>query len=346
MTPEMIEARKQFGRILSRSRRAAKLDRCLWCGKQIIRFCDSHTIPQLVLRNLAPDGMLDYANTILENPLMKLDQGIAEANIFHLLCKECDSVLFQEYENLENLKRPPTGQMLAQIALKDLFLIMSKRLLEIELYDQVKDRMHPIYVKRKQEVNSLDKRNFFEEFDHIKEMLEFEKYDFELITWDKVGYKVPVAFQDPVTVYGDMNGDLIVDIYDHSPEKKKKQMHMCVLPLDDCTVIFTFYNKTDTEYDQFAEQLRSMDQVTRLKFLGYFMFFISEDMMLAKKFPHRTYFYEQVRKMFLDQYDFWTSTNEEFELGKYRNLKKFKHWKEDMFPAILTDRYAIMEEKP
>lgn len=166
----------------------------------------------------------------------------------------------------------------------------------------------------------------------------------ELITWDKVSYQVPVAFQDPLTVYGDMNGDMIIDIYDESNRISIKQMHMCVFPMDDCSVIFTFYNKADTEYDRFAEQLRSMDQEKRLKFLGYFMFFISEDMILAKKFPHRTYFYNQVRGMFMDHYDIWTETKEEFEWGKQRNLNRFKYWKEDMFPAILTEKYAMKKE--
>lgn len=146
MTPELIEARKQFSAILSRSRSAAKLDRCLWCGKKITRFCDSHTIPQMVLRNIATDGKLDYANAIIENPLIKADQGIAEANVFRLLCNECDGTLFQEYENPENLKQMPTGRMMAQIALKDIFRIMSKRLLEIELYDQMKEKMNPFYL--------------------------------------------------------------------------------------------------------------------------------------------------------------------------------------------------------
>ena len=343
MIPELIEARKQYGRILSQSKKAAKPDRCLWCGKKITRFCDSHTIPKMVLRNIAIDGELDYANTILENPLAKADQGMAEAGVFHLLCNECDNTKFQEYENLENLKHQPTQQMLAKIALKNFFLIINKRLIEIELYkhDQAEDQLQLSYLNRKQEINLLDKRDFFSELDRIKEMFETEDYSFELITWDKVNYIVPVAFQAPITVYGDMNGELVIDIYDHSGKVKTKQMHMCVFPLDDCSVIFTFYNKADTEYDRFAEQLRSMDQERRLKFLGYFMFFISEDMMLAKKFPHRTYFYDQAREMFMDGYDIWSSIKEVFEYGARRNLNRFKQWKEDMFPAILTKRYAI-----
>lgn len=141
-----------------------------------------------------------------------------------------------------------------------------------------------------------------------------------------------------------MNGEVVINIYNHSDEEKIKQMHMCVFPLDDCSVIFTFYNRTDTEYEKFAEQLRDMEEYKRLKFLGFFMFFISEDMMLAKRYPHRTYFYDQVKPVFKDGYDFLVGTKEEFEWGKRRNLNKFKNWKEDWLPAILTERYGVREE--
>ena len=345
MTPELIEARRQFGRLFSKSKSAAKPDRCLWCGKKISRFCDSHTIPQMVLKNIDSNGKFDYANTILENPLIKYDQGMAEANIFHLLCTDCDNTLFQDYENLSNLKRSPTDRMLAQIALKNLLLILSKRLLEIEFFDLINEQMDPFFIQRKQMFNQLDKRDFFLEFDRIRQMLETDEYNYEIITYDKVNYKVPIAFQGALTVYGDMNGEMVIDIYDDSASKTIKQMHMCVFPLDDCSVIFTFYNKTDSEYVNFARQLKSMNQEKRLKFLGYFMFFISEDMMIAKKFPHRTYFYEQVKKMFREQYEFWTDSKEEYEGVKAQNLSKFKYWKEDSFPGILTQKYAIKDER-
>ena len=343
MTEELIEARKQYGRILSQCKKAAKPDRCLWCGKQISRFCESHTIPQMVLKNIATDGKFDYVNTIMELPISKNDQGMAEANIFNLLCLNCDNTLFQEYENLENLKKKPTGCMLSQIALKDMLYIISKRLVEIELYDRIKEQMQPFFINRKQLINQLDKRDFFSELERIRTMIEKEEYNYELITYDKVNYKIPIAFQGQLTVYGDMNGDVINDIYDDSDVVRTKQMHMCAYPLDDCSVIFTFYNKNDTEYNNFVDQLRGMDQEKRLKFLGYFMLFISEDMLIAKKLPHRSYFYEQVRKMFMDQYEIWTDTKEEFNLEKARNQFRFKFWREDSFPGILTRKYAIRE---
>lgn len=107
------------------------------------------------------------------------------------------------------MKQMPTGRMMAQIALKDIFRIMSKRLLEIELYDQMKEKMNPFDLDYRQGINRLDKRDFFSEIDRIKKILETGTNDFELMTWDKVYYKVPVAFQNALTVYGDMNPELL-----------------------------------------------------------------------------------------------------------------------------------------
>ena len=341
ISPEIIEARKQIGKIISKSRSAAKPDRCLLCGKKISRFCDSHTVPRMVLKNIENNGKFDYANTILQNPLLNTDQGMKEATVFNLICNDCDNTLFQEYENLENLKKPPTERMLAQIALKDLLHILDKRLVEIQLYNQRDNNMPAAFVNRKQMFNHLDKRDFFSELDRIRAMLDSENYNYRLISWDKVDYIVPVAFQGALTIYGDMNGELVVDIYDEQNPTPIQQMHLCVFPLDDCSVIFSFYNQNDTEYDQFSEQLRRMNQERRLKFLGYLMFFISEDMMIAIKFPHRSFFLGKVQEMFMDNYEFWVDTKEEADMLERRNLMRFKFWKETSFPEILTEKYAI-----
>ena len=37
-------------------------------------------------------------NTILNIPLLKDDKGINEAGTFHLICRDCDSKIFQDYE--------------------------------------------------------------------------------------------------------------------------------------------------------------------------------------------------------------------------------------------------------
>lgn len=51
--------RKKISKLLSEARNAAKPDKCILCGKPQTSFCNSHSVPQLSLRNIASDGTFD-----------------------------------------------------------------------------------------------------------------------------------------------------------------------------------------------------------------------------------------------------------------------------------------------
>lgn len=101
MDEHIIEARKEYSKLSNLSRAQAKRGECIWCGKKITRFCNSHSIPQMVLENIDTDGKVDYFNTIVKIPLINEDKGIGEAGTFKLICKECDNRIFQDYEKLD-----------------------------------------------------------------------------------------------------------------------------------------------------------------------------------------------------------------------------------------------------
>ena len=341
--PDIVEARKRFGRIVSDSRHLAKMDRCLLCGKKTTKFCDSHTIPQLVLKNIETGGKLDYYNSFMANPLENMDQGRKEVTQFRLICSECDGKWFQEYEDEEKLKNLPTERMLNLIALKNVLFFLNKRYFEIEFNRQMNKGGGIDYYEYRQNVKRLDTRDFLWDFDRIREMLDGSGKRYNLISWDRVEYKVPIAFQGQFSVYGDRVGNIVVDIYDHSEKIINKRMHMCVFPLSNCSVIFSFYHEDDHEYDEFAEQIRKMEVEERLSFLGYLLFYICEDMAISKQIPHRTYFYQKVRNMFTDAYDFYTDDKQRasYLMSRHRNM--LKRWTMDTFPGVLTQKYALKE---
>ena len=116
---KIIELRKEYSRIISKSRQQAKKSECLWCGKKITRFCNSHSVPQCVLENIDLDGKLDYFNSMLNLPLINEDKGIGEAGTFKIICSDCDGTIFRDYEELSKLESQPTEIMLEEIALKN-----------------------------------------------------------------------------------------------------------------------------------------------------------------------------------------------------------------------------------
>lgn len=49
---------------------------------------------------------------------MDTENGVNKAGTFHLICNDCDSKIFSDYENPDNYSNQPTQKMIAQMALK------------------------------------------------------------------------------------------------------------------------------------------------------------------------------------------------------------------------------------
>lgn len=344
MDKNIIEVKKQISRLIKNSKQQAKRSECLWCGKKITRFCNSHSLPQCILRNIDTEGKIDYFNSMVELPFINLDKGINEAGIFRLLCRECDGKIFQQYENLEALGKKPSESMLEEIALKNVLMMLNKRYIEIKLYDNMKRKFNmPYPYETQQKTNLLDERDFWWDFVRIKGMInsfDEKKSSYNLFFWRKLEYVIPVAFQGLVTLYGDLEGNIITDIYNSSEDLIIKYMHICMFPLKSSSVVFAFYHEDDTEYDNFAKQFEKLDDNDKLKIISYIVYEYCEDMFFAKKFPHRTWMLNQLKKTFLDTSIIWAFNKENEKYQKSIQLNKLKYMDEE-FPCILFEKYAV-----
>lgn len=347
MDKTIIEARKQFSKLMSMSRQQAKKSECLWCGKKITQFCNSHSVPQCVLRNIDTDGKLDYFNSMVEIPLINSDKGIGEAGTFKLLCRECDGKIFQDYENLESLCAKPSETMLEEIALKNVLMMLNKRYLEVELFDNLKKEFGmPYPYEAKQKVNLLDERDFWWDFIRIKNMMtssDEKKSQFKLFYWTKLDYIIPIAFQGLVTLYGDLDGNMVTDMYNTSEDLIVKHMHICMFPLETTSVVFAFYHEDDKEYDNFANQFERLEDDEKLTVLSYIVYEYCEDMFFSKKFPHRTWITNKLKETFVDSSEIWAFSKNNEEYQKRSNLDKLK-CRDKSFPCILFEKYSVQKQ--
>ena len=341
---EIIALRKEYSRIVNISKQQAKRGECLWCGKKITRFCNSHSVPQCVLKNIDLDGKLDYFNSMLHLPLIKEDKGLGEAGTFRLICSDCDNTIFQDYEELCKLESEPTEIMLEEIALKNVLMMLDKRYFEIELYHTLEKEYNvPYPYAVKQETNTLDERDFWLDFLRIKEMrssLGNNKKAYKMFFWKKLDYVIPIAFQGLVTLYGDLEGDLVTDMYNTSEDVIVKHMHLCMFPLESSSVVFAFYHEDDVEYDNFAEQFGKLEEDEKLAVLSYIVYGYCEDMLFAKKFPHRTWVINKVRDTFMKTTEIWALDKEHAEYQKKLKMKQLKDRDKD-FPCILSKKFAV-----
>lgn len=79
-----------------------KPNKCFICHKKCNSFCNSHTIPRFVLKNIEEEGMV--LRSVLNNDLPKYKKpfGLNKAEMFNLICNDCDKLSFSDYENPEN----------------------------------------------------------------------------------------------------------------------------------------------------------------------------------------------------------------------------------------------------
>lgn len=135
---DLIDVKKEFGRFMRSIQNDSKPDKCILCGQPKTSFCNSHSVPRMCLKNIAVDGKVFQANELVGVDIIDVEKGINNSGTFHFICNECDSKVFQDYENPDVwTENPPTDRVLAQIALKDVLLMLSKRNMETLLWQRV-----------------------------------------------------------------------------------------------------------------------------------------------------------------------------------------------------------------
>ena len=89
-----INERKKYNKYTKKARDLVKDSKCLYCNKEVSSFCNSHSIPEFCLRNIAEDGKVMTLNTFINIPFNKKEKGIGEAGTFQIICRDCDSKIF------------------------------------------------------------------------------------------------------------------------------------------------------------------------------------------------------------------------------------------------------------
>ena len=344
MNDNLVEIRKQINKLMNESKKRAKRDECVWCGRKMTSFCNSHSIPQCVIKNIEVNGKVDYFNTLVEIPVLKPDKGVNEAGTFKLICRDCDNHLFRDYEDLERLKEKPTDRMMAEIALKNVLVMLNKRNIEIEMQQVMQETLNiPSFYNAKQQrrIKELDRKDFGWEYLRTKKIIEDETEQvFNLVYWKRLNYVIPIAFQGQTALYGDLKGNIVTDIYDFSETNIVKNIHICLFPLKSESVVFMFYHKDDHEYDEFVRQFNILDDNQKLQLIGYILYERCEDMLFAKKFPHRTWMINKISEVFIETPGVHLVSSETENYNKRKELYRLRD-RDISFPNILDSKFAF-----
>ena len=186
-----IDAKKKVGAFLKSIQQDSKPDKCILCGKHKTSFCNSHSVPRMCLKNIASNGKVLQSNGLVGADIIDVEKGINNSGTFHFICNECDSIAFQDYENPDTwTEMAPTDKVLAQIALKDVLLMLSKRNMETLLWQRAAEIGNIGGLDYMKTVQELDIRDFTD--DQIADMM--VNSGLVVDDNDKVSISFPVVF--------------------------------------------------------------------------------------------------------------------------------------------------------
>lgn len=228
MCKNTIPFRKFQSQLLSKSRKDSKLKKCFYCGCETTKFCNSHTLPAFILRNIALDGKLYTVNKVLDCPLFEKESGINSSGTFQLICRDCDSKIFADYENPDNYHSAPTSLMVAQMAMKNYLRQIGKRRGERSLYTNMHNEFLPV-LGQHLEVIDLDLKEYRNGYKKAKKaFLKDWGNEFFLFFCEKLDYVVPIAFQGLLTPLVGLRGELINNVFDKSVKNKMQFLHVSI----------------------------------------------------------------------------------------------------------------------
>jgi len=333
-----------INQFISEARKEAKPHKCYYCGQKTIGFCNSHSIPAFCLRNIALNGKVYYANNFINIPGCDTQGGINKTGTFHLLCRKCDSIIFQEYENPKNYEKIPTSIMLSQIAMKNHLKNIAKRRVENILYKKMKKNFPHFndlcdYHIRGTELDLEEYTNDYRKAKsaNIKKNLN----SFEIIYFNKLNYVIPFAFQSGLNLMYDFNGNIINNIYNMSSHCHLKEIHVCALPFKDFSIIMMFIDASIKRYINFYKQLLTFPQDTQLAIINYIIFLYSEDFYMSPNVSKKILEDKEFKRV-VGQLTFAISDSpiQSSAIVAAKSTFDLNHW--DHIPNLLDKTYAIV----
>lgn len=351
---EEIELNKKMSATMATVREKIKPRECLYCGKKVSSLCNSHTIPRYCLENIGINGEVTGPNSIYKLPKMGVSigkecLGLNESGTFSLICRECDSKIFQEYENPQNylIGKKPTKTMMAQIAVKNYLKLISKRRIENALNDfnlnklqsgECQNKILLIEALERKKIDAIDLSSYTMEYEKAKKYLEEGKGNgYYLFYYRLLNYVVPITIQTALAISIDFNGEIVNDLFNKNSSYELKDLHLCVFPQKTTTAVFMFLDEGDVRYRKFRKQFNKLGEEEKLAAINYLVFLYSEDYFLAKNIKER---------VDLDSFNeianttpiMWSSTpffkttmlSEKFDLSKWSSI-----------PNLLSEEYKI-----
>lgn len=280
---EIIDIRVEKNAIQKRIFESKRPCNCLLCKKNT-SLINSHTIPRTFIDNIAINGKVLNFNWFIKDVTKKEETGINNSNTFRMVCSECDSKYFNEYENEDVYSDDflPSQLFMRKIALKSYLRILSTKYDDFFSNEELKNySMAYGQYKRLFENDIKDYKNLINKLKN-----EVSKSDdstrFTIIYSKKLSYVIPCAFQGLMGLVTGFNGEVINNLYLIN-KKHTTNIYICAFPLKQSSQIIVFRDMYNSNYKQFENTFEKLSEEEKLTVINEIILMYSNDLIISPK---------------------------------------------------------------
>lgn len=288
MMLDKIEINKEISKIKKEANQYTKGTNCALCGKECTSFCNSHTIPRFVIKNISKDGTVYNPSMTMQDidldtrlKIFKANPGIEKTLTFDSICRKCDNEVFSCVENESVLEKEFDAKVLNLYALKILLHTQ---------YTKIRDAIFLNVGAEKR--NMSDFANLITMpwvFDMIEATREIEDYKSAMENGTYIKHKVIIdkiidkktnfCCTTELTLPFSYNGRKINDLCgEESYSTRFGGIFTLVLPLsNNKTRIVMYYRRKYSSYDNVKEEFQTMNLDEQLQAISNLLIIYTEE---------------------------------------------------------------------
>ncbi len=267
-----------------------RIKRCAICKKTGVKYCNSHTIPQFILKNIDKNGKLLNTQVFNSTKFIDEEKGINKTQVFHSICTNCDNIIFKDYERMDSYKIEPSQIILKQIALKNHLYSSYKHNQEKTFYNNIVKKLfnsvssitnnHPLKYMLKVTEHNYCYNN--KRANLIIKNLSKDIEMYKLCYFKRLNYTVPIALQDNSIISFGFNNERLANIFDFPSFDYADDIHFCIYPMENESIIMLFCAKNLNIYVNFFEILKKQEEREQLSIINFLVFAYFEEVFLNK----------------------------------------------------------------
>lgn len=286
-----IELSKEIGKIKKEANHYTKGTNCMLCGKECSSFCNSHSIPRFIIKNIANNGIVYtplMTKTNIENEvktkIFQSSPGVEKALTFENICRECDNNVFSNVENEEILMKSFDDRTLNLYALKSLLH---------EQYTKIKNTNFLNVGASKMHVEDFSNALTFPwAYDAIEASREIEDYKSAMKNNANIKHKVIIdkiidrrvnfCTACQIALPRSYAGKEINNLFDYS--RRLGDIFILVLPLsNEKTRVTMYYRRKYSSYDIVFDEFKSMTIEQQLQAISDLLIIYTENFVFNDK---------------------------------------------------------------